>query len=321
MPAARGLRGERADHVVGLHAFDHQQRPAMRAHEFVQRRDLRDEVVGHRRPVRLVLRVPVVAERLARRVEHDGEVVRLAVIDHSAQHRKHAAQRAGRLALRGAQIGKRVKRAVQVRRPVHQHERRHASDPQDSGTHRSARTQHDQRPGSVAGAGDYGRVRHRDRAAARHPSRRQHLRQRAHQGRPPVLREDEGHRAPAVRRRLLRDLRRRPRHHAGGQRGRARRLVAGGRSQHHAAVRAERQRVPGRLRRLPLFLRAQDDVRALRVRVRHPARRLRHARRAVRSADARADRQEPPHSGHPRRRRLLARPPRRGWRTSSSAKA
>ena len=69
-----------------------------------------------------------------------------------------------------------------------------------------------------------------------------------------------------------------------------------------------RQSVPGRVGRLPLFLHAQDDVRALRVGVRHPARRLRHARRAGRSADARADRQEPAHSGDPRRRRVLARP-------------
>ena len=68
-----------------------------------------------------------------------------------------------------------------------------------------------------------------------------------------------------------------------------------------------RQRVPGRLGRLPLFLHAQDDVRALRVGVRHPARRLRHARRAGRSADARADRQEPTHSRDPGRRRFLAR--------------
>ena len=66
--------------------------------QLVQRLDLPRQVVRHRRAVRLVLRIPVVAERLARRVEHDGEVVRLAVLDHSAQHRQHSAQRAGRLA-------------------------------------------------------------------------------------------------------------------------------------------------------------------------------------------------------------------------------
>ena len=50
--------------------------------------------------------------------------------------------------------------------------------------------------------------------------------------------------------------------------------------------------LPGHQLRLPLLLRAQDDVRALRVRVRRAAGRLRHARRADRSADARADRQD-----------------------------
>ena len=56
------------------------------ADQFVQRRDLRDERVGHRRAIRLVFRIPLVAKRLARRVEHDREVVRLAVLDQSAQH-------------------------------------------------------------------------------------------------------------------------------------------------------------------------------------------------------------------------------------------
>ena len=66
-------------------------------------------------------------------------------------------------------------------------------------------------------------------------------------------------------------------------------------------------RLSGRQLRLPLFLRAQDDVRALRVRLCRAAGRLRHARRAVRVPHAGADRQEPAHSDHPRRRRVLAR--------------
>ena len=151
----------------------------------------RDEIVRHRRRGSpCTAGYHVVAERLAGRVEDDGEIVRLAVLDQSAQHRQHSAQRAGRLARASAQIGKRVERPIQIRRPIHQHERRHASDSQDSGAHRSARTQHDQRAGSVAGAGNYGRVRHRDGAAARHPSRGKHVRKRAHQGGTSVLRED-----------------------------------------------------------------------------------------------------------------------------------
>ena len=88
---------------------------------------------------------------------------------------------------------------------------------------------------------------------------------------------------------------------------RVRRQVAGDRPQHPAAARERRQRVPGRRIRFPLLLRAQDDVRALRLRVRRAAGRIRHARRAVRVPDARADRQEPAHPDHPGRRRFLAR--------------
>ena len=83
-PAAEASRGERADHIVGLDALDHQQRPAMRAHERVQRLDLAHEIVGHRRAIRLVLGIPVVAESLARRVEDDGEVVGFLVFGYPA---------------------------------------------------------------------------------------------------------------------------------------------------------------------------------------------------------------------------------------------
>ena len=50
-------------------------------------------------------------------------------------------------------------------------------------------------------------------------------------------------------------------------------------------------------RRVPLLLRAQDHVREVRRRLRHPARRLRDARRAVRGADADPDGQGPPLPG------------------------
>ena len=274
----------------------------------VQRLDLPDEILRHRRTVRLVVRIPVVAERLARGVEDDGEVVGLLVFGYPAQHGHHAAQRPGGLAARRAQVGQRVKCAIQVRRPIHQNERRHVSDHQDPGAHRSAGDVHHQRAGGLAGAGDYGRVRRGDRTAARRAARGFDVRQRAHQAGPSVLRQGRAHRAAAVRRRLRRDLRRRSRTHGSRESRRVRGQVAGDRPQHPAAAREGRQRVPGRRLRLPLLLRAQDDVRALRVRLRRAARRLRHARRAVRVPHAGADRQEPAHSDHPRRRRLLARP-------------
>ena len=135
---ALGRVRQRGDDVVRLDAFDHQQRPAMRAHQRVQRLDLAREILGHRRPVRLVLRIPVVAKRLARRVEHHGEVVGRRVVDELLQHRQHAAHRAGGLAARGAQVRQRVKRAVEVRRAVDEDEFGHGLDcaPGGAGTGR-----------------------------------------------------------------------------------------------------------------------------------------------------------------------------------------
>ena len=67
---------------------------------------------------------------------------------------------------------------------------------------------------------------------------------------------------------------------------------AGGRqrrARHRAALRVRPQRVGRHRHQLPLLLRPQDDVRQVRPGLRRAARRLRHPRRAVRGADARAD--------------------------------
>src|SRR6187551_1503022 len=50
---------------------------ALRANGLEQRLDLRPQVVGHRRTLRLVLGKQVVAERLARRVEHHRDALRV----------------------------------------------------------------------------------------------------------------------------------------------------------------------------------------------------------------------------------------------------
>ena len=117
--AARVL-GQRADHVIGLDALDHHHRPAECAHRVMDRRDLPRQVGRHLGAIGLVLRIERVAERLAGRVEHAGAVVRRHLLAQRAQHVDVAAQRAHRLALRGAQIGHRVKCTVEVARPVDQ---------------------------------------------------------------------------------------------------------------------------------------------------------------------------------------------------------
>ena len=114
--------GQRADHVVGLDALDAQQRQAERGNRLDQRRDLRAQVVRHRRPVRLVFLEEVVAESAARRVEHDGDQLRAFFLQQLVQHVEHAEQGAGRLAFRARERRQREERAVQVGRAVHQPE-------------------------------------------------------------------------------------------------------------------------------------------------------------------------------------------------------
>ena len=115
--------------------------------------------------------------------------------------------------------------------------------------------------------------------------------------------------------------RRRPGRDGGRQprRPRGRRDVD--RLQHRAAARAAPQPVRRRVGRVPLLLRPQDDVREVLRRVRDHARRLRHARRAVRGADADPDRQDPPLPGGADGARLLGRAARLDARRRSSRRA
>ncbi len=109
----RRLLHQRADHVVGLHAFQHQQVPAGRGDGPVQRFDLTRQVVRHRRTVRLVFGVHVVAESFAFCVKYAQAIIRRVIVAQLAQHVEHAVDRAGRFAVAVAQIRHRMERAVQ----------------------------------------------------------------------------------------------------------------------------------------------------------------------------------------------------------------
>ena len=79
---SRRLPRQRADHIVGLDAVDHQDRPAASGDAGVDWLDLKTQIVRHRRPIGLVLRIPVVAEGLAFGIEDAGlvgNVLRLVV--------------------------------------------------------------------------------------------------------------------------------------------------------------------------------------------------------------------------------------------------
>ena len=73
------------DQVVGLEARLLQAGQIEGAHRFADERKLRAQVVGRVRPMRLVLGIHVVAERLLRLVEHDREMGRLLLRLHVAQ--------------------------------------------------------------------------------------------------------------------------------------------------------------------------------------------------------------------------------------------
>ncbi len=117
--------GQGADHVVGLHTRDLQNRPTQRLYRLVDRRDLGGQVVRHRGAIGLVFRVQVVAESLAFRIEHTGPVLGRTILGQNAQHADEAADRPGRFAPGGAQIGQRMKRAVQVPGTIDQQQSRH----------------------------------------------------------------------------------------------------------------------------------------------------------------------------------------------------
>ena len=101
---ARCLLRQGADDVVGLNPVDHQDIPAGRRYDFVQWFDLQAQVVRHRRAMRLVFGIPVVAERFALRIEHAGAIICRVIGTQAAQHVEHAVDRSGRFALRAAQV-------------------------------------------------------------------------------------------------------------------------------------------------------------------------------------------------------------------------
>src|SRR5206468_11208042 len=66
----------RSSDLVGLDAFDHEQRPAVSTDQLVQRFNLARQIVRHRLSVRFVLGIPIVAECFSGCIEDHGEIVR-----------------------------------------------------------------------------------------------------------------------------------------------------------------------------------------------------------------------------------------------------
>ena len=136
-PLRLGLRHQGRDHVVRLEPVELDPRDLQRVQHLMDQADLTLERLRCLRPARLVLRIRLGPERLARHVERDREMSRLLVPQRVDQHRGEAIHGVGRLPGGGGEVlhRQRVVGAVCQRVPVEQHEprsgmrlRRHALD-------------------------------------------------------------------------------------------------------------------------------------------------------------------------------------------------
>ena len=107
------LHRQGADHIVGLDARHAQDRKPQCLDDGAHRLDLGPQIVRHRRPVGLVVGVEIVAERAARRVDHEGRVIG-RLLERRTQHVDHAEERARRLAVGVGQRRQRMEGAVEV---------------------------------------------------------------------------------------------------------------------------------------------------------------------------------------------------------------
>ena len=113
------FHGKCADDVVRFHAGLDDEREAERFDEAVQRLDLYAQFFRHRRAVRLVGGVEVMAEGFAFGIKDDAEVGGLVVVVEFGEHFDDAVQRAGRVAVAGGERRQAVVGAEKVGRAVH----------------------------------------------------------------------------------------------------------------------------------------------------------------------------------------------------------
>ena len=106
---------QRANYIVGLNTINHEYVPAVGGNSLMQRLDLRAQVIRHGRAIGFIVGIPVVAESFAFGVEYTGAIIRRVIFLQTPQHVEHALYSAGGQAARAAQIGHRMKCAIQVR--------------------------------------------------------------------------------------------------------------------------------------------------------------------------------------------------------------
>ena len=106
------LTRQSTDHVIGLHAFDAQQRQAEGTHAGMQRLDLDAQLVRHGRTIGLVLGEQLIAEGAALGVEDHGKRAVRVLLAQALEHVQHALDRSGGHAPGGGQRRQGVEGAV-----------------------------------------------------------------------------------------------------------------------------------------------------------------------------------------------------------------
>lgn len=120
----RAAARQGADYVVRFDTFNAQKRIAHAFHAGVQQIDLHAQVIRHAGPVGLVVGVQCVPERPALGIEDDRERALRVLAAQAFEHVEHALDGAGRQPFGRGQGWQGMEGAVEVRRTVHQDERR-----------------------------------------------------------------------------------------------------------------------------------------------------------------------------------------------------
>ena len=103
-----------ADDIVSLDTRHDDHRITQCLDQFIQRLDLVAKIIRHRRAVRLVLFIEIIAESLALGIEHHSDMFRLIFFDQFIQHIDDAVDRPGWLTLAVGQRRQRMESTEQV---------------------------------------------------------------------------------------------------------------------------------------------------------------------------------------------------------------
>ena len=110
---------QRTDHIICFNALHAENGPSQSTHCGMNRLNLTGKLRGHRRTVRLIFWIDIVAKGLAFYVKDASRVIRLIVLDKFAHHVDYAVYCTCGFSLRVAQIRHGMKRPIEVTRSIH----------------------------------------------------------------------------------------------------------------------------------------------------------------------------------------------------------